>query len=172
MLAHNIVDVRHIAGKINIADGVSRQYEGTDKVPGDGSEWMVTPDWEEVTGLVHDLYLVAEQPDLTVLKKRFAGKPLFLDVIDVIVGLASNDTTLREKKRDQHQKTHNHQSHHGLCTVQELRRYAPTLTLAADSQTSPIRITGGRLSFTTKRKRRVSYGQNISGYLLTTHLGL
>ena len=105
VLAHNIVDVRHIPGKINIADGVSWQYEGTDKVPGDGSEWTVTPDWEEVTGLVHDLYLVAEQPDLTVLKKRFAGEPLFLDVIDAIVGLASNDTTLREKKRAQHRKT-------------------------------------------------------------------
>jgi len=70
VLAHNIVDVHHIPGKINIADGVSRQYEGTDKTPGDGSEWTVTPDWEEITGLVHDLYLVAEAPDLTVFERE------------------------------------------------------------------------------------------------------
>ena len=38
VLAHNIVNVQHIPGKVNIADGVSRQYEGTDKTPGDGSE--------------------------------------------------------------------------------------------------------------------------------------
>ena len=47
VLAHNIVDVCHIPGKINIADGISRQYEGMVKVPDDGSEWTVTPDWEE-----------------------------------------------------------------------------------------------------------------------------
>jgi len=98
VLVHNIVDIRHIPGKINIADGVSRQYEGTDKTPGDGSEWMVTPDWEEITGLVHDLYLVAEAPDLTVLKERFKNEPLFLDVIDAIIGISSGNTTVREKK--------------------------------------------------------------------------
>jgi transposase InsO family protein len=105
VLAHNIVDVRHIPGKINIADGVSRQYEGTDKVPGDGSEWTVTPDWEEVTGLVHDLYQVTELPDLTVLKERFKDEPLYLDVLDAITGFSSRETTVREKKRAQHRKT-------------------------------------------------------------------
>jgi len=105
VLAHNIVDVRHIPGKINIADGISRQYEGTDKTPGDGSEWTVTPDWEEITGLVHDLYLVAEAPNLTVLKERFKNEPLFLDIIDAIIGISSGNTTVQEKKRAQHQKT-------------------------------------------------------------------
>ena len=105
VLAHNIVDVRHIPGKVNIADGISRQYEGTDKVPGDGSEWTVTPDWEEITGLVHDLYQVADLPDLTVLKDRFKDEPLYLDVIDAIIGLSSQDATVREKKRAQHRKT-------------------------------------------------------------------
>ena len=105
VLAHNIVDVRHIPGKINIADGVSRQYEGTDKEPGDGSEWTVTPDWEEVTGLVHDLYHIAELPDLTVLKDRFKDEPLYLDVLDAILGLSSRDATIREKKRAQHRKS-------------------------------------------------------------------
>ena len=105
VLAHNIMDVRHIPGKINIGDGVSRQYEGMDKVPGDGSEWTVTPDWEEVTSLVHDLYQVAELPDLTTLKERFKNEPLYLDVIDAIIGLSSQNTTVRERKCAQHRKT-------------------------------------------------------------------
>ena len=105
VLAHNIVDVRHIPGKVNIADGVSRQYEGTDKTPGDGSEWTVSPDWEEITGLVHDLFLVDESTDLTVWKERFKDKPLYLNVIDAIIGLSSREATVREKKRAQHRKT-------------------------------------------------------------------
>jgi len=105
VLAHNIVDVRHIPGRINIADGVSRQYEGTDKTPGDGSEWTVTPDWEEVMGLVHDLYHIVDLPDLMVLKERFKDEPLYLDVIDAIIGLSSREVTVREKKRAQHRKT-------------------------------------------------------------------
>ena len=105
VLAHNIIDIRHIPGKINIMDSISRQYEGTDKTPGDGSEWTVTPDWEEITGLVHDLYLVAETPDLTVLKERFKDEPLFLNVVDAIIGLSSGDTTVREKKQVQHRET-------------------------------------------------------------------
>ena len=105
VLAHNIVDVRHIPGKVNIADGVSRQYEGTDKTPGDGSEWTVSPDWEEITGLVHDLFLVDESTDLTVLKERFKDEPLYLDIINAIIGLLSHEAMVREKKRAQHRKT-------------------------------------------------------------------
>jgi len=104
VLVHNIVDVCHILGKINIVDGVSWQYEGMDKVPGDGSEWTVTPDWEEVMGLVHDLYSITELPDLSVLKKRFEGEPLYLDVIDAIVGLSFHNAMVREKKRAEHRK--------------------------------------------------------------------
>ncbi|EDR00268.1 uncharacterized protein LACBIDRAFT_314463 [Laccaria bicolor S238N-H82] len=76
-----------------------------DKVPGDGSEWTVTPDWEEMTGLVHDLYHIADLPDLTTLKERFKNEPLYLDVIDAIVGLSSEGTTIWERKRAQHRKT-------------------------------------------------------------------
>ncbi|KIK00109.1 hypothetical protein K443DRAFT_58848, partial [Laccaria amethystina LaAM-08-1] len=76
-----------------------------DKTPGDGSEWTVTPDWEEVTGLIHDLYNITELPDLSVLKKRFEDEPLYRDVIDAIVGLSFRDATVREKKRAEHRKT-------------------------------------------------------------------
>jgi len=105
VLMHNIVNVCHIPGKINIADGISRQYKGMDKAPGDGSEWTIMPDWEEITGLVHDLYLVAEVPDLTVLKERFKDEPLFLDVVDAIIGVSLGDATVWEKKGVQHRKT-------------------------------------------------------------------
>ena len=105
MLVHNIMDVRHIPDKINIADGVSWQYEGMEKVPEDGSEWTVTPDWEEAMGLVHDLYSITELPDLSVLKKRFESEPLYLNVINVIVGLLFREATVREKKKAEHRKT-------------------------------------------------------------------
>lgn len=58
-----------------------------------------------MTGLVHDLYHVAELLDLTVLKERFKDEPLYLDVIDAIIGFASHETTIREKKCAQHRKT-------------------------------------------------------------------
>ena len=105
VLTHNIIDVRHIPGKINIADGVSRQYKGMDKIPGDGSEWMVAPDWEEVTGLVHDLYHITELHDLTTLKEQFKDEPMCLDVINTIISLSSRDATVKEEKRAQHRKT-------------------------------------------------------------------
>ena len=66
---------------------------------------MVTPDWEEITGLVHDLFHMDESIDLTVLKERFKGEPLYLDVIDAIIGLSSCEATVREKKCAQHRKT-------------------------------------------------------------------
>ena len=105
VLAHNIVDVRHIPGKINITDGVSRQYKGTVKTPRDGSEWTVTLAWEEVTGLIHDLYHIAELSDLTVLKERFKSEPLYLDIIDAIISSSCQEMTIRERKRVQHRKT-------------------------------------------------------------------
>lgn len=63
------------------------------------------PDWEEVTGLVHDFYHIAEAPDLTVLKERFKNEPLFLNVMDTILGLSSTNVTIWEKKQAQHCKT-------------------------------------------------------------------
>ena len=39
ILAHHIIDVRHISGKINVAaDGISRKWEGKPRELGDGSE--------------------------------------------------------------------------------------------------------------------------------------
>jgi hypothetical protein len=45
ILAYHIVDIRHIPGKLNVvADGISRKWENTPPIPGDGSEWMVSED--------------------------------------------------------------------------------------------------------------------------------
>ena len=58
VLAYNIIDVHHIPGITNIADGVSRQYEGTPKGFRDGSEWTVSPNINNTIGVVQDLFQV------------------------------------------------------------------------------------------------------------------
>jgi hypothetical protein len=101
VLAYNIIDVRHIPGVTNIADGVSRQYEGTPKGFGDGSEWMVSPDIDEVTGIIQDLFQVEVSPETTALKERFVDEPLFLEVINALLEL-DQGTKLQERKRARH----------------------------------------------------------------------
>jgi hypothetical protein len=47
ILAYNIVDVRHIPGRLNVvADGLNHKWEGIPSTTGDGSEWTVSEDWE------------------------------------------------------------------------------------------------------------------------------
>ena len=48
---------------------------------------------------------MAELPDLTILKERFKDKPLYLNVIDMIISLSSCKVRVREKKHMQHRKT-------------------------------------------------------------------
>ena len=57
-MAYNIVDVRHVPGINNIADGISRQYEGLPKGHSDGSEWTVSPDLDLITGITHNIFTV------------------------------------------------------------------------------------------------------------------
>ena len=101
VLAHNIVDVRHIPGVTNIADGISRQYENTPKSTEDGSNWDVDPDWETGEGLVYGIDYVSIPPATQRLRDRFATTPLFRDVIDVLEGIQSS-LGLRERKRARH----------------------------------------------------------------------
>lgn len=77
VLAHNIVDVRHIPGITNIADGISRQYENTPKADGDGSEWEVDSDWETGAGLVYGINYITIPPSTQNLRDCFATTPLF-----------------------------------------------------------------------------------------------
>ena len=101
VLAHNIVDVRHIPGITNIADGISRQYESTPKSAGDGSEWDVDSDWESRAGLVYGINCTTLSPTTQSLRDRFATTPLFRDVIDALEGIQSS-LSLRERKRARH----------------------------------------------------------------------
>jgi hypothetical protein len=62
IIAHNIVDVRHVPGKLNvIVDRLSRQWEGQPRDIGllDGSEWTVSEDWEANMGLINDLLQIS-----------------------------------------------------------------------------------------------------------------
>src|ERR1700678_3723355 len=101
VLAHNIVDVRHIPGVTNIADGLSQQYESTPKTEGDGSEWDVDASWEPGAGLVFGINYVTATPAVQNLRDRFASIPLFCDVIDALEGVQS-ELGLRERKRARH----------------------------------------------------------------------
>jgi transposase InsO family protein len=101
VLAHNIVDVRHIPGVTNIADGISRQYEDTPKSGGDGSSWNVDADWESRAGLAYGINCVSIPPTTSNLRDRFATTPLFRDVIDALEGIQSGQG-LRERKRARH----------------------------------------------------------------------
>jgi RNase H-like domain found in reverse transcriptase len=77
VLAHNIVDVWHIPGITNIADGLSWQFEDTPKAGNDGSKWEVDPDWEARAGLVYGVNLISLPPSTQSLYDRFQATPLF-----------------------------------------------------------------------------------------------
>ena len=67
ILAHQIIDVRHVPGRINVvADGLSRASEGLPNEDNDGSQWTVAEDWETITGLTHDVFLLTnpESPEV------------------------------------------------------------------------------------------------------------
>ena len=101
VLAYDIVNVKHVPGVNNIADGVSRQYEGTVKEHGDGSEWDVCPDPDMLTGVVQDLFQVAVPTEHLNLYARFANEPIFAHIIDALLEL-NHGTRIRDRKRAQH----------------------------------------------------------------------
>ena len=102
IVAHNITDVRHIPGKINVvADGISRADEGKERTLTDGSTWSVSPDWETSRGLIHDVLLTSVE-DAT-LRSRFEDEPLYLSILDAIQDVSSESTkSNRERQRAQH----------------------------------------------------------------------
>jgi transposase InsO family protein len=104
ILAHQITDVRHVPGKLNVvADGLSRACEGTENEEGDGSEWTVSEDWESSVGLTHDIFHTAEatNPKIAKLRECFKGEPIFAEVIDAMLEL-DQGTNLRQRKRARH----------------------------------------------------------------------
>src|ERR1700678_1349937 len=101
VLDHNIVDVRHVPGITNIADGLSRQYEDTPKHGNDGSGWSVNPDWEEGEGLVFGINQVSVTPDITALHEQFKDEALLQQVVDTLQGI-NRVLGVRETKRARH----------------------------------------------------------------------
>jgi hypothetical protein len=105
VLAHNIVDVRHRPGRLNVvADGLSRKFVNTPKEQGDGHEWTVSEDWEARTKLANDILIIhTTQPESTysALRARFADEKVFLEVIDAILELDHGES-LRVRKRAKH----------------------------------------------------------------------
>jgi hypothetical protein len=104
ILAHQIVDIRHVPGKSNVvADGLSRADEGSDNEEGDGSDWTVSEDWEANVGLTHDIFQLSndETTEIANLRERFKDEPIFAEVIDAILGMDQH-TGLRQKKRARH----------------------------------------------------------------------
>lgn len=103
ILAHQIVNVRHIASKINVvADGISQIYEGLPQQPSDGSAWTICEDWEAKGGLVNDIFIVSDT--IATLRNHFAEEPIFLEVIDALqdIDLLAND---KVHHRAQHHAT-------------------------------------------------------------------
>ena len=105
VLTHNIVDVRHRPGRLNVvADGLSRKFINTPREQGDGHEWTVSEDWEARTRLANNILIIhTTQPKLTydALQTRFADEKVFLEVIDSILEL-DHGSSLRVRKRAKH----------------------------------------------------------------------
>ena len=84
VLAHNIVDIQHIPGVTNIADGLSCQYKNMPRLSRDGSDWTISPDWEETAGLALDVNLITVDSDTAKLLERFTEEPMFKREIEAI----------------------------------------------------------------------------------------
>lgn len=107
ILAHNIIDVRHIPGKLNtVADGLSRKSEGFPRQDGDGSEWAVCEDWESNTGLVNDIFQVTAEGDgselADALLDRFHLEHLFTEVVQSLLDIGNPEVDQRTKARAAH----------------------------------------------------------------------
>ena len=105
VLAHNIVDVRHRPGRLNVvADGLSRKFVNTPTEQGDGHEWSVSEDWEARTGLSNDIFIIdttQTEAAYSELRTRFADENVFLEVIDAMLEL-DQGKSLRVRKRARH----------------------------------------------------------------------
>ena len=68
ILAHHIIDVRHIPGMVNVvADGLSWHNEDRERSESDRSKWTVSKDWEVSQGIVNDVWSAEVLAKPTVL---------------------------------------------------------------------------------------------------------
>lgn len=106
IIVHNIVAVRHVPGRLNVvADGLSRQWDNTERNDQDDTQWSVNPDPEATSGLVNDIFTLDKLPqEQQKLRERFQNEPLFLEVIDAILNTDAN-TPIRDRSRARHRAT-------------------------------------------------------------------
>ena len=107
VLAHQIVDVHHIPGQINlVGDGLSRKDEEQPHIDNDGSMWSVTPDWEEARGLTYNLFTIDTSPTTlhSMLRECFKDKRIFMEVVDAILGITDTTSDANHKKAAHHAK--------------------------------------------------------------------
>ena len=104
VLAYNITNVTHVPGSTNIADGLSRQFEGVPKQADDGSEWSVEPGWENNAGLPRDIYTVSVSEEASTLISRFKDEPLYAQVVEVLLNVPSTEP-IKQQMKAKHRAT-------------------------------------------------------------------
>ena len=104
ILAHQITDVCHMPGRLNvITDRLSQASEGTTNEEGDGNDWTVPEDWEANIGLTHNIFHITSTgtPEIAQLRERFKDELIFAKVIDAILEM-DQGTDLQLKKCARH----------------------------------------------------------------------
>jgi hypothetical protein len=101
VMGHDIREIRHLPGAVNfVGDALSRKYTNVARTEDDGSAWSVECDWFAGSGLVFDLYTVADAEEVPALKARFAGVAVFLQAIEALetITKGGSDSTARRAK--------------------------------------------------------------------------
>jgi hypothetical protein len=76
-MGHDIHEIRHLPGAVNfVGDALSRKYTNVPRTDDNGSGWSVECDWFAGSGLVFNLYTVADAAEIPKLKVRFADVPM------------------------------------------------------------------------------------------------
>jgi hypothetical protein len=101
VMGHDIREIRHLPGAVNfVGDALSRKYTNVARTADDGSTWSVECDWFAGSGLIFDLYTVADAGEVLALKARFAGVPVFRQAIEALETIAKgeNESAVRRAK--------------------------------------------------------------------------
>ena len=87
-----------------VADSISHQWEGQEPSEGDGSEWTVNPDADEILGLQNNIFITLDtgtQGQIDSLRNRFKKKHLFIEVVNALVAQDSVKT-VKDQRHARH----------------------------------------------------------------------
>src|SRR5882762_8381470 len=105
VLAHHIVDVRHITGRTNlVGDRISQMDEGQPHRENNGSSWSVNPDREHAKGIYYNMFTVETITSTlhSSLRERFKNEAVFLQVLHALLGITGASTEA-ERRWAKHQ---------------------------------------------------------------------